>query len=135
MAMRESLFAFVLFASAASAEAQDKDKLVAIGELVFYACYPCHLVGDAKIAKVGPHLNDLFGRKPGSVPDFKYSQAMIEFGQNHVWDEATLTSYLRDTQSVVPGNNMKPFRFKKEAEIQSLLAYLATFDPGGMAAP
>jgi cytochrome c len=59
---------------------------------------------------------------------------MIGFGQNHVWDEATLTSYLRDTQSVVPGNNMKPFAMRKEAEIQALLAYLATFDPEGMAA-
>jgi len=33
-----------------------------------------------------------------------------------------------------PGNNMKPFAFKKEAEIHALLAYLATFDPEGMAA-
>jgi cytochrome c len=116
-----------------SAAAQQKSDLVAIGELVFYACYPCHLVGDAKTVKAGPPLNDLFGRKPGSVPGFEYSQAMIAFGQDHVWDEATLTSYLRDTQSLVPGNNMKPFQFKKEAEIQALIAYLGTFDPEGTA--
>jgi cytochrome c len=59
---------------------------------------------------------------------------MITFGQNHIWDEATLTRYLRDTQSLVPGNNMKPFGFEKEAEIQALLAYLATFDTEGLAA-
>ena len=123
----------VIAASTIPAAAQDRGDLVVIGELVFSACYECHLVGDAKLAKIGPHLNDLFGRKPGSVPDFQYSQAMIDFGQTHVWDEATLTSYLRDTQSVVPGNKMKPFAFKKEAEIQALLAYLATFDPDGMA--
>lgn len=134
MAVRKSLFAFLLLVSAAPAEAQDKDKLVVIGELVFNACYHCHLVGDAKIEKFGPNLNDLFGRKPGSVPDFKYSQAIIEFGQNHVWDEATLTNYLRDTQGLVPGNKMPPLKFKKEEEIQALLAYLATFDPEGMAA-
>lgn len=129
--MRAILFC-ALAAIATPSSAQERDKQVIIGESVFYACYPCHLVGGAKVQKTGPNLNDLFGRKPGSLSDFKYSQAMIDFGQSHTWDQATLTSYLRDTQGVVPGNSMKPFKFKNEAELQALLAYLATFDPEGM---
>jgi cytochrome c len=116
-----------------SAVAQDNGDLVVIGKRVFNKCSPCHLVGDAKIAKMGAPLNDLFGRKPGSVPGFEYSPAMIAFGQNHVWDEATLTSFVKDSQAVVPGGKMQ-LKFTKDTEIQALLAYLATFDPEGMAA-
>jgi cytochrome c2 len=54
----------VFLSSPLSAAAQERGDLVVIGELVFNACYPCHLVGDAEIAKIAPHLNDLFGRKP-----------------------------------------------------------------------
>ena len=106
--------------------------LAAIGELVFFQCQVCHLVGETKLAKIGPHLNDLFGRRPGSLPDYEYSKAMVEFGKDKVWDEATLAAYFRDPAGVVPGNKMNFHGNKKSAEVQALLAYLATFDPEGI---
>jgi cytochrome c2 len=66
--MRKSPLAFALFASTASAGVQDKDKLLALGRGMFLSCQSCHYVGDAKLVKLGPHLNDLFGRKPGTTP-------------------------------------------------------------------
>src|SRR5688572_13287420 len=107
MAIRRYLIPLTLVASTASAAAQDKDKLVLIGEAVFFSCYQCHGLGDtAKFEKHGPHLDELFGRKPGSLPNYEYSEAMIEFGQDKVWDEATLTSFLHDPQAVVAGTKM-----------------------------
>src|SRR3712207_1431764 len=44
MAAHRHLIVFVLLAATSSAAAQDKDKLLAIGELVFFTCYECHLV-------------------------------------------------------------------------------------------
>jgi cytochrome c2 len=54
MAVCRVLTLFVFLFSSLSAAAQDRGDLVVIGVLVFNTCYPCHLVGDAKIAKIGP---------------------------------------------------------------------------------
>ena len=123
MAVRRSLIAFALFVGTATAAAQDD--LVAAGEKVFEKCRGCHRVGPpTKFRKSSPHLNDLFGRKPGSLPDQKYSEALVAFGQDKVWDEATLTTFLRDPQGVVKGTKMVFPGLKDEGDITNLLAYL-----------
>ena len=58
---------------------------------------------------------------------------MVEFGRDKVWDEATLTAFIRDPHSVVAGTKMDYSGDKNEKEAQALLAYLATFDPDGIA--
>ena len=131
MAMRRCLIAFALFASTGAANAQED--LVAAGEKVFRKCQACHAVGEGAANKVGPQLNALFGRKPGGLPDYKYSEAMIAFGQDKVWDEATLTPYLQNPRGVVKGTKMVFPGLKKDEELQAVLTYLATFDPEGMA--
>ena len=131
MVMSRLLAAFALLASAGAANAQED--LVAAGEKVFRKCQACHAVGEGAANKVGPQLNALFGRKPGSLPDYKYSEAMIAFGQDKVWDEATLTPYLQNPRGVVKGTKMVFSGLKKDEELQAVLAYLATFDPEGMA--
>ena len=143
MAICRVLILFALLCSATQTTAQDKHDPVVIGELVFFACQHCHFVGDAKLdpARVrrregrhfGPHLNDLFGRRPGSLPDYEYSEAMVAFGRDKVWDDATLTTFLHDPSGVVAGTKMNYPGNKKDEELQALLAYLATFDPDGMA--
>jgi len=121
-----------LFASAGPAAAQGD--LVAAGEKVFVAtCQRCHAIGPpTKFKKPGPHLNDVFGRKPGSLPDYKrYSEELVAFGQDKAWDEATLTTYLHDPQGVVKNTKMAFLGLRKDEEIAAVLAYLATFDPDG----
>lgn len=135
MAVRR-LFILAFVFNAASAAAQDN--LVARGETVFALCEGCHIVGHVDPAitakKAGPHLNDLFGRVPGGLPEPMYSLAMVNFGKEHIWDEATLTAFLRDpTKKALDGSNMKFDGLANEEDIKALLAYLATFDKDGMA--
>src|SRR3546814_5263057 len=84
-------------ALAGTALAQDGD--AAAGEKVFNKCKACHTV-DAGKNKVGPSLHDIIGRAPASVEGFKYSKAMEEFANGHVWDEATLSGYLESPRGV-----------------------------------
>jgi cytochrome c len=131
MAIRRHLVILALIANTASAAAQDD--LVAAGEKVFAKCKQCHMIGPpTKIVKSWPHLNDLFGRKPGSLPHVKYSEAMVAFGQDHVWDEATLTIFLHDPQGVVKGTKMAFIGLQKDEDIKAVIAYMATFDKDGM---
>ena len=142
--MRVITLVCALAAIALPAAAQDKDNQVVIGELVFFSCQHCHFVGEARLEPsgahrregrhFGPHLNDLFGRRPGSLPDYEYSDAMVAFGRDKVWDEATLTTFLHDPRGVVADTTMNYPGNKKDEELQALLAYLAIFDPDGMAA-
>lgn len=63
---------------------------IAKGEQVFKKCFACHTVGpDAKV-KVGPVLNDIFGKPSGAQAEYasKYSRDMIEAGEGgYVWTE------------------------------------------------
>ena len=44
-------------------------------------------VGEGAKNKVGPELNEIFGRVAGSHEDFKYSKAMIKAGEEGlIWD-------------------------------------------------
>jgi len=128
-----AIAASALFASGGPTAAQSD--LVAAGEKVFVKCQQCHTIGPTtKFKKAGPNLNDLFGRKPGGLPDYKkYSEALVAFGQDKVWDEATLTTFLHDPQGVVKGTKMGFFGLQKDEEIKAVLAYLATFDSDGAA--
>jgi len=125
--------ASTLIASGGPAAAQDD--LVAAGEKVFVKCERCHAVGPpTKFKKPGPHLNDLFGRKPGGLPDYeRYSEALVAFGQDKIWDEASLTTFLHDPQGVIKGTKMAFLGLGTDEEINAVLAYLATFDPDGAA--
>jgi cytochrome c len=128
-----AIAASTLFAIGRPAAAQGD--LVAAGEKVFVKCQQCHAVGaPTKFKKPGPHLNDLFGRKPGSLPDYKkYSEGLVAFGQDKVWDEATLSTFLHDPQGVVMNTKMAFLGLKTDEEIKAVLAYLATFDLDGAA--
>lgn len=78
------------------------------GELAFNsACGTCHTLrpGDNRL---GPHLNNVIGRKAGSLPDYAgYSSSMKQSGI--VWDEKTLDQFAANPEAVVGNNNMKPF--------------------------
>jgi cytochrome c len=136
MVIRRCLIALALLANTGAAFAQDEP--LARGKLlVFLRCRGCHTLIDpaAAVAKLGPNLHDLFGRKPGSLANYEYSDAMVTFGQDKVWNKATLTKFLHDGPlNVVPGTKMEVIGIKSDEEVQLVIAYLATFDPEGMAA-
>ncbi len=102
---------------------------VAAGEKVFKKCKACHAVGEGAKNKVGPQLNDLFGRVPGSIEGYKYSKAMVAYGEDgKVWDQELLGPYLAGPKKVVKGTKMSFAGLKKEDDIANVMEYLKTFD-------
>ncbi len=98
------------------------------GAKVFKKCAACHAVGENARNKVGPELNDVFGRTAAGLDDFKYSKAMTEAGANGlVWSTETISAYLADPRSFVPKNRMAFTGLKKDDDVADVLAYLATF--------
>lgn len=100
------------------------------GAKVFRKCKACHAVGDGAKNKVGPMLNDVFGRAAGAVEGFKYSPALMEKGESGlVWDEANLDEFLTKPKKFVEGTKMTFPGLRKEKDRENILAYLKTFSP------
>ena len=111
--------AALLLAAPAMAEGD-----AAKGEKVFAKCKACH-ENEKGVNKVGPTLKGLVGRKAASVPDYKYSEAMIAKGaEGVVWDEATLAAYLPDPKAFVPKTKMAFAGLKKPEDVADVIAYL-----------
>lgn len=112
------------FGAAGAAVAQDAAQIEE-GEKVFKRCAACHQVGEGAENKVGPELADLIGRKPGTAPDFKYSPAMVEYGETHdAWTEELLLTYLENPRTEVKGTKMAFAGLKDEADRQAVIAYI-----------
>ncbi|MFD1696224.1 c-type cytochrome [Roseibium aestuarii] len=108
----------------------------AAGEKVFKKCAACHAVGEGAKNKVGPELNELIGRTAGTLPDFKYSKAMIKAGGDGlVWTPETLATYLAKPKDMVPGTKMAFAGLKSDADLDNVIAYLAGFSAQAAPAP
>jgi cytochrome c len=117
--------AIALLASSGLCQAQD----VAAGEVQFKKCAPCHDVGEKAKNKIGPVLNGLDGRKSGTAPNFKYSEANEKSGI--VWNEAEFLDYIKDPKAKIPRTTMVFAGVKNEEDAKSLWAYLNQFDAEG----
>ena len=104
---------------------------VAAGKKVFKKCSACHAVGEGARNKVGPELNDAFGRTAGTLEGFKYSKAMVAAGTDGlVWTDETVSAYLVDPRGYIKGNRMAFAGLKKEADVANVIAYLKTYSSG-----
>ena len=84
-----------------------------------------HQVGPDAHNAFGPQLNGIVGRAAGSVPGYGYSAALKN--SKIVWDQATLTAFIRDPERTVPGTKMRFYSLGfGEKKIADLLAYLQT---------
>ena len=92
------------------------------GQKEFLRCVACHSA-EPNVHKTGPSLALIWGTKAGMAEGFaRYSDALKQ--SRVVWDEATLDSWLRDSQGLIPGNRMT-MRGLKDARIrQDIIAYL-----------
>lgn len=125
------LFAALTLVAALAAPAM-ADGNVEDGETLFKKCKACHAVGDGAKNKVGPELNHVLGRSAGGLESFekKYSKAMKAAGEEGlVWTEDTLTDYLVAPKKYIKGTKMTFAGFKKEQDLEDIVAYLATFSP------
>lgn len=120
-------FALALGVAAVSGAASAQD--AANGETVFKKCRACHLVGPDAKHSVGPQLNNLIGRKAGSIADYSsYSDQMKELGtKGLVWDDATLDKYLTNPKDLVPNGKMAFPGLSDKEDRADVIAYLKTF--------
>lgn len=97
------------------------------GRLAFNnACRTCHTTKEGD-NRLGPNLHGIIGRKAGSLAGYPYSNSMAQSGV--VWDQATLDRFIANPDSVVPGNNMKPFGGLASAEERGkIVAFLKAGD-------
>ena len=126
--MKSKLNAFTMVLSIAFAIGSAGPALagdIEAGAKVFKKCKACHVV-DKEKNKTGPHLVNLFGRTAGSLEGYKYSKAMKASGI--VWDEETLAGYLRAPKKYVKGTKMAFVGLKKDADIESIIAYLKSLN-------
>jgi cytochrome c len=84
-------------------------------------CSACHTLNAADPPRQGPTLAGVYGRKAGTVPQFKYSSGFAS--TDVVWDDAQLDKYLTNPQAVIPGSIM-PYKQAKAPVRQSIIAYL-----------
>ncbi|ODN71678.1 c-type cytochrome [Methylobrevis pamukkalensis] len=100
----------------AAALAQDAD-----GERLFgQRCGACHTL-DGAARKPGPSLAGVADRPAGSVPGFRFSEALRSSGL--VWDRATLDAFLADPRRLVPGTLMT-VRITDEGQRRALIAFI-----------
>jgi cytochrome c len=113
---------FVVVAALASAIGAAQAADAAHGKQLFAACAACH---SDKPDAIGPSLRGVFGRKSGSLDDFRYSNAMMR--ANLTWNEDNLRAYIKDPQAKVPGNRMPFGGLQDEKDVDDVIAYLKTY--------
>ena len=98
------------------------------GNALYLQCKRCHQVGAGAEHRIGPHLNDVFGRAAGSLGGFRYSPAMKAAGSGGlVWTEATLDAFLSDPRALVPRLRMSFAGMAAADDRADLLAWLLGF--------
>ena len=107
----------LVFVSSAHADGD-----AAAGAKVFAQCSACHTVGAGAQNSIGPVLNGVVGRAAGTYRGYRYSSAMRKSGLT--WDEATLESYLRGPDKVLPGTKMAFPGIASDEDLANVIAYL-----------
>jgi cytochrome c len=98
---------------------------VAKGKRVFNRCKACHNLTAAPRTRIGPNLDNIFGRTAGTSETFKrYSKALK--GADFVWTEEKLDQWLLAPRTFLPGNKMAFAGLKKEEQRRDVIAYLRT---------
>src|SRR5579863_9105213 len=96
-----ALVTFALLAASTLAPARSAQPTAGGKDLFERRCGGCHALDRDK---EGPRLRGVFGRVAGSVESFQYSDALKR--SKITWTEATLDKWLRDTEKLVPDNDM-----------------------------
>ena len=112
--------AFFMTSPAAAQEGKAED-----GAEVFKKCRACHDVGPEAKNKVGPLLNDIIGRKAGTIEGFAYSEANKSAGSKGlVWTEDVLFKYLENPLAFMPGTKMAFAGLKDPQDRKDIIAFL-----------
>ena len=106
---------------------------ISSGAKIFKKCQVCHQIGEGAKNRVGPQLNDIFGRSAGGLPGVRYSKSMIRAGEEGlVWNSETLNSFIENPKRLIAKTRMSFRGLKKEDERKNLLLYLSEFSQDGI---
>ncbi len=103
------------------------------GEKVFKKCAACHSIESGGGNKIGPALYNVVGRKIGSLNDYKYSKALIEYGKN--WNFEELNGFLLKPKDWIKGTKMAYAGLRKEKDRASILLYLNKYSDNPLPLP
>ena len=108
-------------------EKVDIGQLLALGDLVhgekvFKKCSACHMIASGGKNMIGPNLWSVIGRTAGSVSDYKYSKAMVAYGEEWTFEE--MNSYLIKPQAYVKGTKMAFAGLRKEKDRASVILFM-----------
>lgn len=88
-------------------------------------CSICHTLTEGSARKAGPSLHDLFGRRAGTVADYRYSEILD--GSDIVWSEQTINDLFDiGPDHYIPGTKMPMQRIVKQQDRDDLIDYLRT---------
>ena len=95
------------------------------GESLLRACAACHDFEKGGPHKVGPELWGIVGRKPGGAEGFRYSNAMVAYGEaNGEWTYEGLDSFLASPSGYIDGTSMSYRGMRKPEDRANMIAYL-----------
>ncbi len=87
-----------------------------------HAASPDHI---AVVPLYGPPLKGIIGRVAGTFSGYTYSQAFLKKMDGVTWDEARLDTWIKSSQTMVPGSFM--FFSEKKPELRSrIVQYVKT---------
>ncbi|MDP5085611.1 MAG: c-type cytochrome [Yoonia sp.] len=125
MVTRLLTLVLITFAGAAHADAGGDPER---GEDLFRQCSACHQVGPDARDTVGPHLNNIFDRSPGSAEGYRYSAGLTRAAAGGLkWTFETLDAYVENPRALVSDTRMGFRGMKDQQDRDDLLAYLRLF--------
>jgi cytochrome c len=94
------------------------------GAQVFRACVACHTLSPDEGNKAGPSLAGIFGRKIGSLPGYRYSDALKHM--DIVWTPETVSKMFEvGPMTYTPGTKMPEQTIGSPQDRQALVEFLA----------
>lgn len=98
----------------------------ALGQIAFEAnCAACHEIGEDAQSVNGPHLQEMFGRQIGSVPDWTYSDPLVQAGADGTyWEREPLHLFLEDPAQIAPGYALDHPTVMDDQDRRDILTYL-----------
>ena len=106
---------------------------LAHGEKVFKKCSACHVIEKGGANKIGPALYGVLGRNVGEVEDYKYSQALSDYGKEWTFEE--MNGYLKKPQTWIKGTKMSFAGLRKEKDRASVILYLNQYSDNPLQLP
>lgn len=94
------------------------------GKKISQRCTQCHSFDKGDPHKLGPALWGIIGSSTASREGYSYSEGMK--AKKEIWDHETLSAYLLNPKSAVPGTKMNFAGIKNAQERADLIAFIST---------